>query len=54
MDGQARSIEVVFTPEEAQEVLSRCLQSAEKDTPAFHSAIHRLARAIESDQRKAA
>ena len=49
MDGSTRTVKVELTAEEAYEILMRCLQSAEKDTPVFHSAIQRLARAIEAD-----
>jgi hypothetical protein len=48
MERVTRTVRVELTLEEANEVLMRCLQSPEKDTPAFHSAIQRLARAIES------
>ncbi|HXH62416.1 MAG TPA: hypothetical protein VNI20_13800 [Fimbriimonadaceae bacterium] len=48
MDGETRNVRVELTHEEAYEILMRCLQSAEKDTPVFHSAIARLARAIEA------
>lgn len=49
MDGSTRTVKVELTTEEAYEILMRCLQSAEKDTPVFHAAIQRLARAIEAD-----
>jgi hypothetical protein len=48
MERQARMVQVELTHEEAYEILMRCLQSAEQDTPTFHSAIQRLARAIEA------
>ena len=54
MERQTGIVKVELTHEEAYEILMRCLQSAEQDTPVFHSAIRRLARAIESDATKAA
>ncbi len=54
MDGRTRTVKVELTADEAYEILMRCLQSAEKDTPVFHSAIQRLARAIEADSGSAA
>lgn len=48
MERVTRTVRVELTLEEANEVLMRCLQSPEMDTPAFHSAIQRLARAIEA------
>ncbi len=50
----SKEICIVLTREEAYEILTRCLQSAENDTPTFQSAILRLARAIESTKEKAA
>lgn len=48
MERPTRTVRVELTHEEAYEILMRCLQSAEQDTPTFHSAIQRLARAIEA------
>ncbi|MEX2243923.1 MAG: hypothetical protein WD716_08770 [Fimbriimonadaceae bacterium] len=48
MERQTRTVKVELTHDEAHEILMRCLQSPEKDTPVFHSAIQRLARAIEA------
>ena len=39
-------IQIELTHEEAYELLIRCLQSPDQDTPVFHSAIKVLARAI--------
>lgn len=39
-------VSVDFTPDEAYEVLMRCLQSDEPDNPVFASAIRRLAKAV--------
>ena len=39
-------IQIELTHEEAYELLIRCLQSPDHDTPVFHSAIKVLARAI--------
>ena len=41
-------VKVELSHDEAYEILMRCLQSIEQDTPTFHSAIQKLARAIES------
>ena len=41
-----RIIRIEMTHDEAYELLLRCLQSPEQDTPIFHSAIQVLARSI--------
>lgn len=48
MKGLNSTVTVELTQDEAHEVLMRCLQSIEKDTAEFHSAIKKLARAIDS------
>lgn len=48
MEGFDKTVKVELSHEEAYEVLMRCLQSIEQDTPTFHSAIQKLARAIEA------
>jgi hypothetical protein len=48
MERLTRTVRVELTHDEAYEILMRCLQSAERDTPVFHTAIQRLARAIEA------
>lgn len=49
MKGLNSTVTVELTQDEAHEVLMRCLQSIEKDTAEFHSAIKKLARAIDSE-----
>ena len=39
-------VRIEMTHDEAYELLVRCLQSPDHDTPVFHSAIQVLARAI--------
>lgn len=51
MDRQEELIQVLLTREEAYDLLMRCLQSDEEDTPVFRNAIRRLARAIEEKGR---
>lgn len=45
MQGEEKPVCLWLTPEEADEILSRCLQSEENDTPAFRSALLQLAKA---------
>jgi hypothetical protein len=47
MKGHEDHVKVLLTKEEAYELLMRCLQSDEDDTPVFRNALRRLARAIE-------
>lgn len=49
MEGADCLVNVELTRDEAYEILSRCLQSIERDNPTFHTAIRKLARAIESE-----
>ena len=46
MDGDQRRVLVDFSHEEAFEILMRCLESSEQDTPVFRNAIRILACAI--------
>ncbi len=48
MEQQESYVSIKMTQEEAYELLSRCLQSQEEDTPVFRSALRRLARAAET------
>jgi hypothetical protein len=48
MERTTRTVRIELTHDEAYEILMRCLQSPEQDTPIFHAAIQRLARAIEA------
>jgi hypothetical protein len=41
-------VQVELTRDEAYEILMRCLQSDEADTPLFKAALKKLARAIEA------
>lgn len=51
----ARQVIVLFTEDEAQEILLRCLNSAEEDTSAFNEAVRKLADAlVASDRAQAA
>jgi hypothetical protein len=45
MEAERSSICLSLTPEEAEELLERCLSSQESDTPAFQQAQLKLARA---------
>ncbi len=47
MKNVERIVVVALTREEAEEILTRCLQSPEQDNPVFDAGITRLARAIE-------
>lgn len=51
MDRSHEEVYVLLTREEAYEILMRCLQSEEEDTPVFRNALRRLARAIECKDR---
>lgn len=51
MDRSHEEVYVLLTREEAYEILMRCLQSEEEDTPVFRNALRRLARAIECRDR---
>jgi len=51
MDRSNEVVYVLLSREEAYELLMRCLQSEEEDTPVFRNALRRLARAIESKDR---
>jgi hypothetical protein len=51
MDRSNEVVYVLLSREEAYEILMRCLQSEEEDTPVFRNALRRLARAIESKDR---
>ncbi|MCH7903361.1 MAG: hypothetical protein IH944_02210 [Armatimonadetes bacterium] len=46
MDGDQRRVLIDFSHEEAFEILMRCLESTEHDTPVFRNAIRILACAI--------
>ncbi|MCH8978323.1 MAG: hypothetical protein IH945_03655 [Armatimonadetes bacterium] len=48
MEKKDQIVRIDMTHEEAYELLLRCLQSPDYDTPVFHSAIQVLARAIKS------
>ena len=52
MDGEQRRVLVDFSHEEAFEILMRCLQSAEQDTPVFRNAIRILAYEIRQPAQK--
>ena len=55
MDGDQRRVLIDMSHEEAFEILMRCLESAEQDTPVFRTAIRILASAIrQPDHDKAA
>lgn len=53
MKGQDELVQVLLTKDEAYELLMRCLQSDEEDTPVFRNALRNLARAIEGQGRSA-
>ncbi len=46
MQGDKRLLALWLTKEEADELLSRCLESQEQDTPAFQTALLRLAEIV--------
>ena len=46
MERKDQIVRIEMTHDEAYELLLRCLQSPDYDTPVFHSAIQLLARAI--------
>ena len=48
MERKDQIVRLEMTHDEAYELLLRCLQSPDYDTPVFHSAIQVLARAIKS------
>ncbi|MCH7945641.1 MAG: hypothetical protein IIC73_06465 [Armatimonadetes bacterium] len=46
MEWKDQTVRIEMTHEEAYELLVRCIQSPDQDTPVSHSAIQVLARAI--------
>lgn len=47
---EERVLNIELTEEEAYELLFRCLQSTDQDTPVFQSALKRIANALQNSE----